>query len=204
MLNCGFGPTDCAMLPLAAVDLDIGLIDFARPKTGIPRRCPLWPETVEALRAAIAERPTPRQDAAAGLVFVTARGRQWISGNTAHPVTVAVVALMKSVGVHRKGRGPYTGRHVFRTIADGSRDQVAIDLIMGHSDPSMAGHYRERIDDSRLRAVGEYVRAWLFGEAPDDGTAGASDSTSPETSDSRDLGDSPRRDAHPMLRLFAG
>ena len=37
---------------------------------------------------------------------------------------------------------------------------------MGHSDPSMAGHYRERIDDSRLRAVADHVRKWLW---PDDG-----------------------------------
>jgi hypothetical protein len=64
-------------------------------------------------------------------------------------------------------------RHVFCTVADAARDPVAIDLIMGHSDPSMGGHYRERIDDSRLRAVSEHVRAWLFGQAPD-GTTGGS------------------------------
>jgi len=39
-------------------------------KTGIPRRCPLWPETVTALRTAIAERTEPRQEEAVGLVFV--------------------------------------------------------------------------------------------------------------------------------------
>jgi integrase len=164
MVNCGFGPTDCATLPLDAVDLAAAMIDFARPKTGIERRCPLWPETVRALKAAIAARPVPREDAVEKLVFVTARRRQWISYNTAHPVTVAVIALMKAVGVHRKGRGPYTGRHVFRTIADGARDTVAIDLIMGHADPSMGAHYRESVDDSRLRAVVEHVRRWLFPE----------------------------------------
>jgi integrase len=206
MVNCGFGPTDCATLPLDALDLDSGWIAYARPKTGIARRCPLWHETVEALRTAIAERPEPRQETAAKLVFVTARGRQWISGNAAHPVTAAVIALMKAVGVHRQGRGPYTGRHVFRTVADGSRDTVAIDLIMGHSDPSMGGHYRERIDDSRLRVVAEHVRKWLFAEAPDDETTGesglpcerrADDEPSDETQ--RDPGD-----VRPRLRLFAG
>lgn len=58
-LNCGFNNKDCADLPLEAVDLDGGWVDFPRQKTGIERRCPLWPETVEALRAAIATRPTP-------------------------------------------------------------------------------------------------------------------------------------------------
>src|SRR5262249_34998455 len=56
-INCGSGNADCGRLPLAAIDLDAGVIDFPRPKTGIARRCPLWPETVTAIREAIAERP---------------------------------------------------------------------------------------------------------------------------------------------------
>jgi integrase len=32
-INCGFGNADCGNLPLAAVDLDRGWIDFPRPKT---------------------------------------------------------------------------------------------------------------------------------------------------------------------------
>ncbi|RMF93633.1 MAG: hypothetical protein D6741_13510, partial [Planctomycetota bacterium] len=49
-VNCGFGNSDCAQLPVSAVDLQRGWIDFPRPKTGIERRCPLWPETIESLR----------------------------------------------------------------------------------------------------------------------------------------------------------
>jgi integrase len=202
-VNAGFGPTDCATLPLDAVDLDAGWIDYARPKTGIGRRCPLWPETVKALRAAIAERPEPRQDGLEKLVFITARGRKWISGNAAHPVTAAIVSLMKAVGVHRQGRGPYTMRHVFRTIADGGLDRVAIDLIMGHSDPSMGARYRERIDDSRLRAVSEHVRGWLFGKAPDHDTTGEP-GTSSETSHPADPPEREKGNTRPALRLFAG
>lgn len=162
MVNCGFGPMDCATLPLASVKLDSAWIDYPRPKTGIARRCPLWPETVTALRAVLTSRPVPTQAGAEKIVFVNARGRQWISGNIANPITIVVTNLMKKLGVHRDGRGPYTLRHVFRTIADGALDRVAIDLIMGHSDPSMGGHYRERIDDSRLKAVTDKVRIWLF------------------------------------------
>ena len=45
-INAGFGNADCGELPLSAVDLETGIIDYpARPKTGIARRCPLWPET---------------------------------------------------------------------------------------------------------------------------------------------------------------
>jgi integrase len=169
-VNAGFGNHDIATLPLSALNLDSGWINYPRPKTGIPRRCPLWPETVAALREAIAVRPEPRQDDATGLVFVTTRGRPWLVKGIANPVSVAARNLMRTVGIHHAGIGFYTLRHVFRTVADAARDPVAIDLIMGHSDPSMAGHYRERIEDSRLKAVAEHVRQWLFAEAPDDDT----------------------------------
>lgn len=162
-VNCGFNNKNCADAPLDALDLDRGWADFPRPKTGIERRCPLWPETVEALKASIAARPEPRQKEAEGLVFVTTRGRPWLSRGQANPVSVAARKVMKEVGIHREKIGFAVLRHVFRTIADGARDQVAINLIMGHSDGSMGAVYRERVDDARLVAVTEHVRAWLFG-----------------------------------------
>ena len=64
---------------------------------------------------------------------------------------------------HRPGLGFYALRHVFETVAGDSRDQVAVDAIMGHARDDMASVYRERIDDSRLLAVTEHVRKWLFG-----------------------------------------
>jgi hypothetical protein len=77
-VNCGFGQTDVANLPLSSLDLAGGWIDFPRPKTEVVWRCPLWPETVAALRQAIAARPTPKAPADAGLVFVTTHGRRWV------------------------------------------------------------------------------------------------------------------------------
>ena len=50
-VNAAFGNNDVASLPLSAIDLELGWIDYPRPKTGIARRCPLWTETVEALEA---------------------------------------------------------------------------------------------------------------------------------------------------------
>src|SRR5262249_34932186 len=69
-INTGFGNHDVATLPLSALDLERGWLNFPRPKTGIPRRCPLWPETVAAIREALAERPTPNDQADADLVFL--------------------------------------------------------------------------------------------------------------------------------------
>jgi integrase len=218
-VNCGLGNHDCALLPLSALDLQGGWLNFPRPKTGVARRCPLWPQTVAALREAIAARPEPRQDDAAGLVFLTVRGRPWLSRGIANPVSVAARDVMKAVGVHHEGIGFYTLRHVFRTVADAARDPVAIDLIMGHTDPSMGGRYRERIEDRRLRAVAEHVRQWLFDEAPreDGGTAGEPDHATLETSDpegigggsdaahgSQTFGTMLPAGSRPALRLFAG
>lgn len=53
-INCGLGNNDCAMLPMQALNLKAGWLDYGRPKTGIHRRCPLWPETIAAIEAALA------------------------------------------------------------------------------------------------------------------------------------------------------
>ncbi|KKM84518.1 hypothetical protein LCGC14_1298320 [marine sediment metagenome] len=161
-VNCGYGNHDVATLPLSALDLEKGMANFPRPKTGIARRCPLWPETVQALKAAIAERPEPGTEAAEGLMFITGRGGPWITGGIAQPVVIAMRNLMQSVGVYRKGIGFYMLRHVHRTVSDGARDPVASNLIMGHADASMGATYTERIDDDRLVAVTDHVRKWLF------------------------------------------
>lgn len=58
-VNCGFGNSDCGTLPLSAIDLKGCWINCHRPKTGVNRRCPLWPETVTAIKAALASRPEP-------------------------------------------------------------------------------------------------------------------------------------------------
>src|SRR5262249_23392311 len=143
-------------------------VDFPRPKTGIPRRCKLWPETVAALCEAAAARPQPKDEAAA-LVFITERGTAWVrttEKSRTDNVCGHFAELMKEHQLHRKGVGFYTLRHVFRTVADGARDSVACDIIMGHSDGSMASHYRERVDDARLQAVADHVRSWLWPEQP--------------------------------------
>lgn len=171
-LNTGFGNTDIATLPRLAVNLETGWIVFPRPKTGIYRKVPLWPETIDAMRKAFKERPTPRDAADADLCFLTNRGTRYVrlQPSTTEGKFVTVNSLsrrfettLKKLGITgRRGLNFYTLRHVFETQAGESKDQIAVDSIMGHADPSMGAQYRERISDQRLVAVTEHVRKWLF------------------------------------------
>jgi integrase len=161
-VNCGFGNADLGNLPLAALDLKSGWVNFPRPKTGIPRRCPLWKETVAAIEAAIKDRTDPKDPAHAALVFVTKYGQPWFKETTDNPVSKEFRKLLDELDMHRAGLGFYSLRHTFETIGGAARDQVAVNAIMGHVDASMSAHYRERIDDDRLQAVVDHVHRWLF------------------------------------------
>jgi integrase len=164
-INCAFGNADCGNLPLSALDLDAGMVNYPRPKTGVPRRCPLWPETVQAVRAALAERPAPKKAEHAGLAFVTSFGKSWSKDVADSPITKETRKLLDGLGINGR-RNFYCLRHSWRTVADESKDQPAIDHIMGHESPHMASQYRERISDERLKAVVNHVRAWLFAPEP--------------------------------------
>jgi integrase len=162
-VNCGFGNADCGTLPLSALDLDGGFVSYHRPKTGISRRCPLWPETVAAIRDWLTCRPAPKAAADAGLVFVTARGGPWHKATEDNPVSKETRKLLDGLRINGR-RGFYGLRHTFETTGGEAKDQVAVDAIMGHARDDMAAVYRERVSDERLRAVAAHVRGWLFGK----------------------------------------
>jgi integrase len=160
-INCGFGNSDVANLPLSALDLERGWIDFPRPKTGIARRCPLWSETVGAIREALAKRPAPKKPEHGDLVFITKYGQPWGKEVADSPVTKETRKLLDALGIDGH-RNFYVLRHTFRTVADEAKDQPAADFIMGHEVPHMSSVYRETISDARLRVVTDHVRGWLY------------------------------------------
>jgi integrase len=164
--NCGFGNSDIGNLPLAALDLDGGWVTYPRPKTGVKRRAALWLETVKAVRAVLAKRPEPKDDAHAGLVFVTKYGKTWAKDDGDNPISKETAKLLKELGLHRPGLNFYALRHTFETVGGEARDQVAVDHVMGHAREDMASVYRERVGDDRLKAVADHVHAWLFAPKP--------------------------------------
>jgi integrase len=160
-INCGYGNSDCGNLPLSALDLDGGWVDYPRPKTGIARRCPLWPESIHAIKEALANRKEPKAKEDSGLVFITKPGGGWAKDVADSPITKEMRKLLDSLEIDGH-RNFYTLRHTFRTVADEAKDQPAVDFIMGHESPHMSSVYREKISDERLQAVVDHVRGWLF------------------------------------------
>jgi integrase len=160
-VNCGFGNTDCGTLPESALDLAGGWVSYHRPKTGITRRCPLWPETVEALRTVLSDRSEELDDKVKGLVFVTKYGLSWARYTGDNPLSKETKKLMNALGLNGH-RNYYALRHTFETIGGEAKDQVAVDAVMGHVRDDMASQYRERISDARLKAVSDHVRNWVW------------------------------------------
>jgi integrase len=175
-VNGGFGNTDVAALPLSVVDLKGGWLDYARGKTGIDRRVPLWQDTVKALAAVLASRPRPRDEAYDPLLFLTAFGRPYVlekrsrKGKLLHKDQVAwqFANLCKSLDLYRHGRSFYSLRRTFRTVADEFGDQRAAALVMGHELADIGSVYVQHVADSRLVALTRYVRSRLLptGGAP--------------------------------------
>lgn len=155
-LNAGLGPNDLAQLRTR--HLQDAWLNYPRPKTGVERRVPLWPETREALAAVIRTGDDT--------VFRTQQGHPWTcksKSGTGSPISQKFTKLCQGVGVHKPGRGFYSLRHVCQTIGEESGDHPAIEYILGHAPPAddMAAVYRERMSDKRLFRVVKHIRRWL-------------------------------------------
>jgi integrase len=135
-INCGFGPRDCELFPGHEGEWH----NFPRPKTGIERRCWLWPETVEALTHQVGTWNR----------YLVAR-------------QFAVICEASEI----PNRGFYSLKRTFVTVAKGS--QSVIDRICGWSRNDMATVYRQDTFDEDLRACSEGVRAWYLGTALKEG-----------------------------------
>lgn len=183
-INASFGPADCGRLNESAIDWGRQWIERLRHKTAVPQACWLWPETVDAIKEAIASRYENAPPSIADRVFITKRRQAWYregEKNSAicqafskvrKPTLVApeIKALIES-GIKKEtatkqvkakwlGVGFYALRHTFETVAGGSKDQVAVNYVMGHSDKTMATVYREGIEPQRIIDVCSFVRDW--------------------------------------------
>jgi integrase len=179
-INCGFGNKDVGTLIIRAVDLKKGWVDYARPKTGVARRCPLWPETVAAIKLTIEQRPIPKAGAEK-ILLLTPRGNPMVherhvyrtqdNGSKTYVKTVStdVVCiqfskLLKDLGINgRRALGFYSLRATFATQGLEERDRDAVKALMGHKfSDALAAYDRLGPSDERLTAVTSRVRQWLY------------------------------------------
>jgi len=159
-LNGGLGNSDIADLPFKAIDLKSGWLDYPRAKTATHRRIPLWPETIEAIKAVVAKRPETTSDK----LFISKKGQDFTDeARTGQRVSGYFRQPLKKIGIE-DGRGFYALRRSFQTQAEESGDLVAVQAIMGHipSERDMSARYRQRISDTRLKEAVEVVRQWLL------------------------------------------
>lgn len=161
-INCGYHNSDIETLELKSVRVAIktGLIEHTREKTEVERGCPLWPESIEALKDWIDRRPSTKSN----LAFVLVDGRPLSTTNA--DVAKRFRAVRDMAGI---GEGGFSWlRKTFATYASECGDQVAVNFIMGHVDQTTPGIYRQLVRDKRLQKVVDTVRNWLFNNQPGD------------------------------------
>jgi integrase len=164
-INGGLGNTDLALLTEKHFDIEGAWLDYPRRKTGMARRIPLWKETVEAVKDAIANRRVPK-DSTSMLLFVGARGSTYVNETGGHRIAHEFERLRDDVGIDKE-RTFYDLRRTFETVADNlSRDAEGVRAIMGHAPRSgdMSAVYRQSWFAERLRSIANKVHDWLYAD----------------------------------------
>jgi integrase len=166
-LNGGYGATELSELPRSVIDLDHGVIDYRRGKTGADHVVPLWPETIAALRPVMAQRPKDE------LVFRTREGNPWCrrvavmkDGKLHRTVSLDNVnerftALVRPINLKIERSGFYKLKHASATVADAAGDPHATYALFGHELPGAKGHY-VKVSLERVREVVGYMRRHLI------------------------------------------
>jgi len=145
-LYAGFGNTDCATVLVRHFHGE--WVEYHRPKTGIQRKAWIPPEPLKEINAVMQE---------SGVCFRTKYGNTWDGS----PISAE---WKKVADICKVDHGFYALRHTCETIGGRCKDQVAVDYVMGHVTPGMSSIYREEIDDSRVKAVGEAILNWMKNE----------------------------------------
>ena len=72
---------------------------------GVHRRCPLWRETISAIRDVLNKRRIPKLPEHADLVFVTAVLGSFAKETSDNPIAKEFGKLVKELGLEQKGHG---------------------------------------------------------------------------------------------------
>ena len=140
-LNCALGAAECGQLRTGFLDLDNGVIDGVRFKTGNETKHRLWPQTVSGLKWVLEER---RQQQGArpeyqDIVFLTDRGRPlWHhtkKGNASNGIATAWNRLIGRVQKDDEHFPSYSFNKLRKTSATRIleiADAAAASMILAH------------------------------------------------------------------------
>jgi integrase/recombinase XerD len=151
----GLRVSELVALPLAAVDLRIGVVRV-RGKGGKERIVPVGERALEALQIYLARARAPLlRDRQSRELFVTARG----SRMTRQGFWKLVGRYARAAGISRRVT-PHTLRHSFAThLLERGADLRAVQAMLGHADIATTQIYTH-VDRERLKAVlGKHPRA---------------------------------------------
>ena len=167
MLACNMGMTqiDVSDLRRRDVDLDAGMIDNLRGKTGMVRRAPLWDSTLDLLRPHLkGKRPEDRiflRDNGKPLLYFTDHATPQPRDGIGR--RFAVVMKRNKIELDRASFGHI--KHTFKSVVSIVNDPVAVDTVVGHEPgKGIDWHYLRNIERPRLDTVVAAMHAWLFGE----------------------------------------
>jgi hypothetical protein len=177
-LNGGCDAAWLSEVPISAIDLETGFVDWVRPKTEELCRFPLWPLTAEAIRQWLPRRPAPKDKQHAGRVFLTVHGNLLVREvvhinedgsigdiNPDDALGKQFAKVEKRAGIaHRRGRLFKALRRSHATAANTITDRDARRMVMGHGFEGMDPHYvRGLFPAERLRRVTDEVGRALLG-----------------------------------------
>lgn len=173
--NCAFEPHDCGEVKWRHLEIGhVSWLNFPRPKTGCPRRCPLWPETVEAIKAWKSVRPKGNDE----LVLVSRNGSP-VAGtgsastrvggiNASSIVSRQTDRQLRALALKEPGVCYMGWRHVAQTIGE-TASPLGTKGIMGHvpAKSDMSSEYRVDIAPEILFSVVKVLREyWIDGVSP--------------------------------------
>ena len=152
-LNCGYGQKDISDLRRCEIDLDVGVIDRRRSKTGIYTRHALWPVTCDLLGSHWNRNAKPDErclTSASGEPLVYER---IVKGKLKRTDAVRN-AFWRIQGLTdiRGGRGFYCLRKTAATEVE-KIDPWVTEMFLGHSERGMRRHYAERDWDRLDNAI---------------------------------------------------
>ena len=159
-INCGFQNSDVERVPTDTIAeaINSSWIEYPREKTEMERRCPLWEETLVAIKEASRVRRKRKKSSSPRFFFLRADGTGYSGENN------DIAKLFRATREHAMlATGGFSWlRKTFETVASACCDQVAVNYIMGHVDASMAAVYRQEVWDERLVKATDTVHDWLW------------------------------------------